>query len=305
VRHLGHLKRLRTAAVVAVAAVVVAIAATIPVTGGSSHGSGGTGTSGHPVVAAFPVSLSEIPVTASSGRPPVTGDTYVIYGDGKDASAQISGQITNAASGEVARLYAQQFPYTSPPVPAGSVTLNPAGSTAGYSFQVTPTLATRYQVELFRDGTAATPLAISATKTIYVAITYTGQWNPPGSECSRPVCQATYTATALVPASALNTEMSKQWYPYFAITLSASGEPAPPQTLMLDGGNPAVSSPQRISADEFQESFSYSWQINNDGFAATISACTKDTEAEDGIGLPGYHGCGAPQIPRQGHGYLG
>jgi serine/threonine protein kinase len=304
VKHLEHLKRLRSAAVVAAAAAVVAIAATIPVTGGSSHQSG-SGSPDHPVVAAFPVSLAEIPVTASSGMSPVTGDTYVIYRDGKNASAQISGQITNAASGEVARLYAQQFPFTSAPVPAGSVTLNTAGSTASYTFQVTPTLATRYQVELFRDGTAATPLAISAAKTVYVAITYTGQWNPAGSACGRPVCNATYTVKTLVPASALSTEMSKQWYPYFAIALSASGEPASPAWLQLDADNPTVSAPQRIAADEFEESFTYSWQINNDGWAATVSACTMDTEAADGIGLPGHHGCGTSQIPRQDHGYLG
>ena len=39
----------------------------------------------------------------------------VKYLDGTDANATISGQVANVVSGEVAELYAQQFPFTSPP----------------------------------------------------------------------------------------------------------------------------------------------------------------------------------------------
>ena len=223
------------------------------------------------------------------------------YHGGKDASARISGQITNPADGEVARLYAQQFPYTSPPAPAGSVTLHPAGTTASYAFQVTPTLATRYQVELFRDSTATTPLASSATSTIYVVSGGTGS---SVHNCDRPVCHVTWTFTSFVPPAALNTEIPKQLYVYFAINFSSSGEPGVPALLQLGADDPLVTAPLRISADEYQQSVTFTFQAGNDGWHAAFNACTKDTEAEDGIGLPGHHGCGNAQVPYPG-GYLG
>ena len=299
-KHLRHLRRLRVAVAVAAAAVVAAAGVAVAATGGPSH-QPGAGAPDHPAMAAFPVSLVHIPVTATSGRPPVTGDVYVDYHGGKDASARISGQITNAAGGEVARLYAQQFPYTSPPAPAGSITLHPAGTTAGYTFQVTPTLATRYQVELFRDRTATTPLASSATSTIYVVSGGTGS---SAHNCDRPVCHVTWTFTSFFPPTALNTEISKQLYVYFAVNFSPSGEPGVPALLQLGAGDPLVTAPLRISADEYQQSVTFTFQAGNDGWHAAFNACIKDTEAEDGIGLPGHHGCGNAQVPYPG-GYLG
>ena len=299
-KHLRRLKRLRVAMAVAAAAAVVAAGVAVAATAGPSHRSGADAPD-HPAVAAFPVSLTHIPVTATSGLPPVTGDVYVEYHGGKDASAQISGQITNPAGGEVARLYAQQFPYTRPPAPAGSVTLHPAGTTARYVFQVTPTLATRYHVELFRDSTATTPLASSATSTIYVVP------GGPDSEvhnCNRPVCHVTFTWTFIVPPTALNTEISKQLYAYFAVNLSPSSEPKPPALLQLGAGDPLVTAPQRISANEYEQSVTFTFQAGNDAWHAAFNTCTRDTEAEDGIGLPGHHGCGDAQVPYPG-GYLG
>ena len=90
------------------------------------------------------------------------------YDGGSDSSAGISGEIKNGANGQVVRLYAQQFPYTAAPVPAESLTLNRVVGTAKYAFRVTPTLATRYLVRLFRDNTATVPLASSVMTTIYV-----------------------------------------------------------------------------------------------------------------------------------------
>jgi hypothetical protein len=52
---------------------------------------------------------------------------------------------------------------TSPSASSDSVALHPSGTAAPYTFQVTPTLATRYTVEVFRNSTATAPLASSAT----------------------------------------------------------------------------------------------------------------------------------------------
>jgi hypothetical protein len=40
-----------------------------------------------------------------------------------------------------------------------------------------------------------------------------------------------------------------------------------------------------------------SWTVGNDAFNAEWNECTKDTEAEDGVGLPGSHGCGDQSVP--------
>jgi hypothetical protein len=127
---------------------------------------------------------------------------------------------------------------------------------------VTPTLATRYQVELFRDSTATTPSA------------------------------------------ALNTEISKQVYPYFAVNLAPSAIPATPALMQLGAGDPGVTAPQRISADEYQQSVTFTFQAGNDAWHASFNVCTRDTEAEDGFGLPGHHSCGDPQVPSSST-YLG
>ena len=40
----------------------------------------------------------------------------------------------------------------------------------------------------------------------------------------------------------------------------------------------------------------FSFRIGNDAYDWDWDACSKDTEAEDGIGLPGHHGCGDERI---------
>ena len=154
---------------------------------------------------------ASFPITAKSSLPPVTGHVFVVYQGGTDASARVQGEIKGATSGEIAQLYAQQFPYQSAPAPAGSIILHPTGTTTRYAFQVTPALATRYKVALFRNSTATIPIAISATSTIYVTTTGTSGNT---QTCGRPVCHEIFRMRILVPAPALKTEISKPWYPY-------------------------------------------------------------------------------------------
>ena len=297
-RHLEHLGRLRLALIIAVVAAVAAAGVALAVTSGSPHRPSAPN---HPAAARHPGPPVSIPVTATSGLPPVSSDVYVVYHGGKDSSAQVSGEITGAVSGEVARLFAQQFPYTSAPAPAGSLTLDPAGRTTMYVFKVTPTLATRYAVEVFRSSTSTTPLATSATSTIYVIATGTTTYS---QNCLRPVCHLTATYIVSVPPQALNAEMSKPWYVYFGVNLAPSVEPAPPTQLQLGADDPVVGPPQRISANQFKRSVSFTYQIGNDAYRAVDAWCTKDAEAQDGIGLPGSHACGSQLVPYPS-GYLG
>jgi hypothetical protein len=217
------------------------------------------------------------------------------YQDATDASAKITGQVTNAVSGEVAELYAQQFPFTSAPAPVGSVDLSPSGSTAQYSFQATPTLATRYTVEVFQSSSAATPLATEGAGTIYVVMNQPGQKT---QTCAGQECKETQTVTVYVPAPALSTQMSEPIYTYWAINYSSSGQPPAPQTVQLGAGDPVVSTPQQISADEYQFTLTFSFSTNGEATEFAWRHCTKSLEAQDGIGLPGAgsNGCGSQTI---------
>jgi Protein kinase domain len=233
--------------------------------------------------------------SVSSAYAPDDGNVFVMYQDGADSSAQVSGQVTNAASGEVARLYAQQFPFTSPPALVNSAVLDPSGTSAAYTFTVTPTLATRYTVEVFRDSAAAAPLATSAASTVYVVI------NQPGNntwKCSGTQCQSDETVTVIVPPSALSAQMSEKIYTYFAINYGTGTVPEP-ETLQLGAGDPTVSAAEQISSDEYQFSLIFSFSSDNEKWSDHYRHCTISIEAQDGIGLPGGgdYGCGSQTIP--------
>jgi serine/threonine protein kinase len=284
-------------AVAVVAAAAIAAVVTAVAFSGStpSHGSAST----HGLVASH--SSASIQVTVQSSLPPLTGDVYVIYQGGKQASAQIHGEIKGVTSGEVARLYAQRFPYDRAPAAAGSMILQPAGKIARYAFTVTPSLATRYKVELFPSSTATTALASSPASTIYVTLSgLAGN----GQKCSRPVCHETLAVTVPVPASALSIESAKQVYPYFAVALSATKQPKTPQWLVLNADAARIGAPHRLSAGEYGYSVSFTFRVGNDGYTWNWNACANDTETIDGLGLPGHHGCGAASIPASAA-YLG
>ncbi len=245
-----------------------------------------------PLMAACPAQAAgpAITIAATAKLKPVTGDVFVVYRAGAYSSAKIHGTITGAAAGEIATLYAQPFPYKKPAVPAGSITLT--GATAAYSFTVTPGLATHYAVRLFASGTAA-PVAVSRVQSVYIT---SAQTYSSFQSCKRPVCHETFRMYTYVPSSALSTEMGKHVYPYFGLSLSRTGTPKPPNWLYLDGGHATVTKARRISADEYENTFSYTFTIGNDGYYWIPGACTKDAVTTDGIGLPGHHECGAHRI---------
>jgi serine/threonine protein kinase len=280
-------RRRRVIAAAAVAAVVV-VAVVIAVV--LSSGSPGHASAGH---TAARHSSASVLLTVRSASAPLTGYVYVVYQGGKLASAQVQGEIKGATSGEVAQLYAQQFPFNRAPVPAGSVILRPAGKTATYTFSVTPSLATRYKVELFSSSTAATALASSPVSTIYVVA---GGTSGNGQKCGRPVCHESYAVEVFVPAAALSAEFSKQVYAYGAVSLSATKAPGAPKSLTLNADSPHVSALHRISADEYGYTITFAYRVGNDGYATSWNACEKDTETVDGLGLPGSHGCGDSRI---------
>ncbi len=250
------------------------------------------------VASAAAGSAVTLTIGATSRFKPVTGDVFVAFDARSYSKAQIQGTISGAASGDVARLFAQQFPYSTAAAPIGSETLT--GPAASYSFAVRPTLATRYQVELFTSASATTPQASSATVTVYVSSIATASGV---KQCARPVCREKVLIEVVVPASTLKDEISKTLYFYLGVNLAARKIPPVPKWLTLDT-HATISKPKKIGARRFERTISFSFRIGNDAYHWIWDVCTKDTEAKDGLGLPGHHGCGAKRV-RSSVEYLG
>jgi hypothetical protein len=245
-------------------------------------------------VAAQGAAAPTITIAAKSAFPVVTGDVLVVFHAPGIAvrlsTAHIHGKISGAAAGEVVRLLAQRFPFRQAPAHIGAVTLTSATST--YSFAVTPTLATRYQVEVFANSTATMPVATSAVSTVFVSNIMV----PSGfTACSRPVCRERLRIQEFVPASALRTEITKRWFFYFGLTLSRTMRPPPPRFLTLDT-HATISRSAQTSIRSFVVTIAWSFRIGNEGFFPALNFCNRDTEATDGLGLPGHHSCGVNRI---------
>jgi len=287
VAHLRHLRWLRNATAALAACAVVAAGVTWATT---RPPSGGTGSAGSPVLSAYPVALETVPIAAASSES-VTGDTVVYYNSGSNAQATISGTIKDAAAGQVVRLYARQFPYTGAPVLAGTATLSPSGGAAKYSFQVTPKLATRYQVELFGNATSTTLIGESAATTVYVLLGT--PYVHVSCQTGQPVCSISAAETFYAPAALVAKEMAKHWYLYLGVNIQPGlALPPGPATIQLGGLGGTVGSPQRTGSESFTMAITYHYDRGTDASEATWWACAPDTEEQDGLGLPGSHGCG-------------
>jgi hypothetical protein len=243
-----------------------------------------------------PITIS---IAAKSQFKPITGEVLVVFRDGVNSTAQLSGKITGATAGQVVRLLAQPFPFKKPAVRVQSLTVATTG-TDPYTFTVKPQIATRYTVELFSDDTATTQLAASSTKPVY--LTPGGSVNNPKT-CKRPVCTEVFHLRIVLPPSALPRQSRLHWFVYLGLRLSATKVPPPVKTMTLDT-KAKVSKSKRVSADTYRVTIKFSFRIANDGFRWVWTACTKDIESTDGIGLPGHHSCGNKRIKNNGA-YLG
>jgi hypothetical protein len=251
---------------------------------------------------AQPTTGPVITISAKSLFKPVSHDVFVLYRGGKASHVSISGSITGATTGEVATLYAQSFPYkhAAAPVAGQSVTLNPTDTNPiPYSFRATPSLATKYTVEVFPNATATSPVGQSPVQSVYVVASqpFTGL-----KKCHRPVCHETIHVFTLIPASAYKLESSKKWFFYFGLRLHKITAPPFPKFLSLDR-RAAITKAKRVSGTDFERTISFSFRIGNNGYAFSFNFCSKDTEAKDGINLPGHHNCGAKRVLRTA--YLG
>lgn len=229
-----------------------------------------------------------------TGVTKATGDVLVVFSDGQFSKATISGSIANGTAGEIAKLYAQQFPFKKLAVPVGAPIRLSRTGTSSYSFSVTPTFATHYKVRLFASN-GTTFLTTSPTVSVYDASLGLGFVGV--KRCHRPVCHETLHFNTVVPPSALHSEMTKKWYFYFGINLSRTGAPRAPKTLRLGAGSAHLLSTRKVNGHEYAVSWSYTFRIGNDGYFWLPAICQRDIEAKDGLNLPGHHSCGNRTIP--------
>jgi eukaryotic-like serine/threonine-protein kinase len=304
-RHLTHLRAVRAArsatraashlrniAAVVTTGAVMAAGVTVAAT---SRPPGGPGTAAQPAAATYRLSpapaspTGTLSLTLAGIANPIGRTVYVAYGLPNSAAA-LEGEVANSVPGEVVRLYARQFPYSSPPVAVQSVTLKQA-SGSPYQFLVAPTVATRYQVMLLRSASATTPLAVSASKTVYT-IGYT-KYTVGSLRCTGvPVmdCTQTIGITVYFPPSEIAAAMSKPTHLYMALKTSGS----PLTSLQLDSAA-SLSSPQRIADNAYTMTATFPEQLKIGDFPQ-FGFCTVLTESSDGLGLPDEAACGQKSI---------
>jgi hypothetical protein len=157
-------------------------------------------------------------------------------------------------------------------------------------------------VELFKNGTSLTPIAVSGVKTVYVSV----DENPGSTQgCNATACSESAEVTYTAPPSALKTEMSKAPFLYFGVNLLPGKKiPPDPKWLLLGTGHGVVLETQQMSATVFQILVSFSFTPGKESWNATYAVCIKETLATDGVGLPGHHSCGNQRIPYP-TGYVG
>ncbi|MGH9291729.1 MAG: hypothetical protein ACRDZ6_02980 [Acidimicrobiales bacterium] len=237
---------------------------------------------------------ARVTLEATSKDPVVTGDVWVQFHGVAYASATLSGLADGVPSSSRAKLFSQSFPFASPPAASRSAALRLSAGSETYTFKVTPSLATRYFVEVAAPSSSKV-LARSPTVTVYVTGggKFVGRYQSCNSGNNRPVCHQSFAVKVFLPASVARFEFSKRLYTYFAINLKPVSAPPTPRILRLSNWKVTHS---LLSPTTYEFHYSFSFQVGNDGYHWDWNSCWRDTETKDGIGLPGHHGCGNTQI---------
>jgi hypothetical protein len=290
---MSTLGRWRATAVTASIAIAVAAVAAGPA---ASAATSSAATSSRAATSSSPAAASPGAVTITIGTrsalPKVTGRTLVAYrGPSASTVATVSGTVSGAHRGDKATLLYERFGATTY-AKGGSVTLT--GASARYSFRVRPEIATNYRIQV--TGARLGPVPDSAVRTVYVEALGAITGKRSCSRPARPVCHIRLRLWVSVPASTYRREAAKHWYLYAGLRLARSGRPPAPKTLTLSR-TATASRPQRKHLYEFVITLRYRFRIGrHDAFTWRVNFCTRDSEGQDGLGLPGHHGCGNKRI---------
>ena len=251
---------------------------------------------GVPAIPAATAGTSIITISATSPHYPrlnakdhgkVDGHAIVIYRDTTSSAnaGVVSGTVTTTATNDTATLLAKPFGARKFTKAGTPVTLAPVSGAASYSFNVTPSLATQYKVQV-----SGTDTATSGVATVYV----TEGASIPNAHVrvhrSGNTIKFSFRLYVVLPKSALKHEIGKHWYDYLAV-----GYPRIPKFAPLDK-RATVSKATKVNSGEFFRTFTYSFRLRHNNPNPDPIECVKDTESKDGMGLPGHHGCGAKRV---------
>ena len=216
-----------------------------------------------------------ISITAQTANTPVAGLVWATYGK----TAQISGATSDGLPGTTVELQKSAFPFKAGFTAAGEAQTGDGGS---YSFTAKPTLATKYRVVLASD-----PTSQSAIVNVYVA----ADWiNLPSSACSGLSCHKRFGNHIVYPAAVAKRESGKAAYFYFGVRYGS--HPTPPSRVRLV----TTGHLRRLHGNTYRVTFSVTFSTVQ-AYYYEWAICTQDTEAVDGLGLPGHHSCGGRSIP--------
>lgn len=225
-----------------------------------------------------------VSISAQTSNNPVGGLVWAIIGK----TAQISGYTGDGQAGTAVELQASEFPFTAGFKTLGQTQTGPGGS---YSFTAKPTVATRYRVALVSD-----PTSQSSEVTVYASphsVTHSGR-------CAAGAlsCRLRFSVSVVYPAAVAKREGAKRAYYYFAVRYG-SQTTQPSRVRLVQKGS------QHRRGHRYSMGFSVTFSTVQ-AYYYLWEICTKDSEAQDGIGLPGHHRCGDTSIPRAAlQGYIG
>jgi hypothetical protein len=212
-----------------------------------------------------------ISLTAKTSNKPFDGFTWATYG----RSAQLTGAVADGQPGTAVQLEASVFPFTAGYSVVGATV---TGSGGTFSFTATPTVATRYQVVLVADPTSQSPV---------VPVYVTAKWtNASRGGCGAgSSCRRHFAADIVYPAATVRRERGKRAYFYFAVRYGSRTIPPSRIRLVKTGRQ------RHIGGTRYRTGFTVSFSTPT-AYHYDWLICTKDTEAADGLGLPGHHHCG-------------
>jgi hypothetical protein len=240
-----------------------------------------------------------ITIATKSRLPKVSGHTLIVFRGKGTGSATVSGKITGAAAGDQATLRAKSFGQTKYHQVGKPHTLK-SGS-AGYSFRVSPTVATAYQVTVTAPGS---PTWLGHSRVGYVYVEGLGRVTGKQACTTRPVCRIKLRLFVTIPPATYRRESAKHWFLYSRLRLAASHKPPAPKFLRLDHSATA-SKAQRRHSFQFAVTLRFRFRIGkHDAYRWRVNFCTRDSEKADGLGLPGHHGCG-DKVIKASRFYLG
>jgi hypothetical protein len=221
----------------------------------------------------------------------VDGHALVIYKVSTANTATISGTVTTTVSTDTAQLMAKPFGAKTYTAVGSPLSLTTVGVN-DYSFNVTPSLATQYEVQV-----SGAPADAGTSTAVTVYVTVASAAGKPKISCTHARCVETVKITTRVPASAYKTESSKHVYLYLAIGHLRGTKPILPKDYTLSKASSA-SKAKRKNSGEFAETLKFVVPLRYGTKTIWVpNACSKDAVSKDGIGLPGHHGCGNKHIP--------